>query len=86
MKQVLDQDFYMTPDSYSGVILNKIVRGVNKKGEAVEIIDKWYYPNYVFALEKYAKLRQEQIGELDQMLEVYKETLNAIKSYGKHSV
>lgn len=81
MKQVLDKDFYLTPDSYSGVILNKIVKGENKKGEPIETIDKWYYPNYVFALEKYAKLKQEQIAELDQMLEIYKETLNVIKDY-----
>ena len=81
MKQILDKDFYLTPDSYSGVILNKICQKTNKAGETTEFIDKWYYPNYVFALQKYAKLKQEQIGELDEMLRIYEETLNVIKSY-----
>lgn len=85
MKQ-LDKEFYLTPDNYSGVVLNKICQKTKNNGEVVEFIDKWYYPNYVLALQKYAKLKQEKIGELDEMLRVYEETLEVIKSYGKHSV
>lgn len=85
MKQ-LDKDFYLTPDSYSGVVLNKICHKTKKNGEVIEFIDKWYYPNYVFALQKYAKLKQEQIGELDEMLKVYEQTLNVIKSYATNTI
>jgi len=85
MKQ-LDKDFYLTPDSYSGVVLNKTCHKTKKNGEVIEFIDKWYYPNYVFALQKYAKLKQEQIGELDEMLKVYEQTLNVIKSYATNTI
>ena len=81
----LSEHYYLESDSYKGVVLvqHSPAKRTNKKKETVEYTaeERFYYPTLAQALDKFVSLRQIILPEVNEMLEIQKETLGILKEF-----
>lgn len=84
-KVVLDDNWYMTSDSDSGIVLVKHYPATRKNKEGFETEytaeDKWYFPRVSQALEQYCKEKQVILPSVVEMLEVQKQVLAILEDF-----
>ena len=70
----LDENYFLTPDGYNGLVLNfeQLRNKVNKENEVIEFVftDKWYYPKLSMTLNKYLQLKIKESNSLDNLQEI----------------
>ena len=83
----LDENYFLTPDGYAGLVLNFEEKRTktNKKKEEIEFIfkDKWYYPKLSMVLEKYLQLKSKEantISDLKNIVLRVEQTISEFKN------
>lgn len=84
-KVELDDNFYLTTDSFEGVCLVKHFPATRKNKEGVETEytaeEKWYFPKVCMALEQFVKEKQIILPKVEEMLEVQKQVLAVLEDF-----
>jgi hypothetical protein len=87
-KVEIDDNFYLTTDSFEGVCLVKHFPTTRKNKEGIETEytaeDKWYFPRVSMALEQYVKEKQIILPTVEEMLEVQKQVLEILQNFEKN--
>ena len=70
----LDENYFLTPDSYNGLVLNFEEKRTktNKSDELVEFTfkDKWYYPKISMVLDKYLQLKSRECKSISDLKDI----------------
>lgn len=89
-KIVIDKNFYMKPDGFSGVVLVHSQQKKRKKKtggeEFYKYETKFYYPRVAQALQKYVDVSGSSDMRIDKILENSKRVLTIISEFDKNSI
>lgn len=90
-KVILNENFYLQPDGFSGVnlVCTEIREKKNKEGEMEqkEHTESYYYPKLDMALSKFVQITQNSSNTIEEILSINKqinETLNDFKTKHKN--
>jgi hypothetical protein len=81
----LDENYFLTPDGYNGLVLNFEEKRtkLNKEKESIEFVfsDKWYYPKLSMTLDKYLQLKAKECKSISDLKDIVLKVEKTIEQF-----